>query len=93
MKNFLETDADSILFVTSYLTREEITAFYGQGFVITELHAMLPELVKRKRRRDNSLDKERVYRNYGVYKGIIDHPSVQSKLSVHRYNTTFVRGG
>ena len=80
VKNFLETEADSILFVTSYLLTEEITAFYEQGFVIIELHATLPELINRKRQRGDSLDNERIYRNYGIYKGITGAPSVQSML-------------
>ena len=80
VKDFLETDTDSILFVTSYLLTEEIAAFYKRGFVIIELHAALPELVKRKRQRGDALDSERIYRNYGIYKGITDNPSVQCML-------------
>lgn len=80
VRDFLETDANSILFVTSYLTTKEIAAFYKQGFIIIELHATLPELLERKRQRDSSLDSERIYRNYGIYKGIVDDPSVQGML-------------
>ncbi len=82
VKDFLETDADSILFVTSYLTREEISAFYEQGFVIIELHTTLSELVRRKRQRDGSLDEARIRRNYGIYQGIVDDPAVQSVVRV-----------
>ena len=80
VKDFLKTDAESILFVTSYLSTEEIAAFYAQGFVMIELHASLPELVNRKRQRGDLLDSERSHRNYGIYKGIIADPSVQSML-------------
>ncbi len=80
VKDFLKTDAKSILFVTSYLSTEEIVAFYAQGFVIIELQASLPELVNRKRQRGDALDNERITRNYGIYKGIIADPSVQSRL-------------
>ena len=80
VKDFLETDADSILFVTSWLSAEEIEAFYARGFQIIELHATLSELVNRKRQRGDSLDNERIYKNYGIYKGITGAPAVLSML-------------
>ena len=82
VKDFLKTDAKFVLFVTSYLLAKEIAAFYERGFVVIELHATLPELVKRKRQRGDALDNERIYRNYGSYKSITDDPSVRSMLRV-----------
>ena len=63
---------DTILFVTSWLSVEEIAAFYERGFYIVELHAAFGELVARKRRRGDSLDDGRFYENYRTYQSITD---------------------
>lgn len=63
---------DSVLLVTSWLSVEEIAAFYRRGFHIVELHAAFGELVARKQRRGDSLDDGRFYKNYSVYTSITD---------------------
>ena len=63
---------DAVLFVTSWLSVEEITAFYKRGFLIVELHATYGELVARKRQRGDSLDDGRFYKNYRTYQSITD---------------------
>lgn len=63
---------DSVLFVTSWLSVEEIAAFYERGFLVVELHAAYGELVTRKRRRGDSLDDGRFYENYQTYTSITD---------------------
>jgi|SRR3989344_882142 len=44
---------DSILYVTSWLNKEDIKKFYEKEFKIIELHANFEELLKRKIKRDN----------------------------------------
>lgn len=44
---------DHILYVTSWLSKENIKQFYKKGFKIIELHADFEELLKRKIKRDN----------------------------------------
>ncbi len=63
---------DHVLFVTSWLSAEEIAAFYERGFYIVELHATFGELVTRKRRRGDSLNDGRFYENYRTYRSITD---------------------
>ena len=82
VKNFLETDADSILFVTSWLSVEEIEAFYARGFQIIELHAPLAELVKRKRQRGDSLEDGRIYKNHRAYKDIVSAAVAEGMVSL-----------
>lgn len=44
---------DNVIFVISWLSKEEINKFLSSGFKIVEMHAEFDELVKRKIERDN----------------------------------------
>lgn len=44
---------DDVVFVTSWLSREDIKKFVELGFIIFEMHADFEELVRRKKERDN----------------------------------------
>ena len=72
----------SVLYVTSWLEPEEITAFHQKAFSIIELHADLPTLISRKKQRGDSIDEKRFLTNYVRYQEIIDGAEVQHMLSL-----------
>ncbi len=71
---------DAVLFVTSWLDPEEITAFYEHGFAIVELHATFEELVNRKLGRGDALEDGRMDKNYPIYQDILRDATTQGLL-------------
>lgn len=70
----------SVLYVTSWLSRGEIEAFYQRGFKIVELRADFDELLRRKRSRGDAIDYEQFRTNYEGYFAIVNRADVQSMI-------------
>lgn len=73
---------ESVLYVTSWLSRDEIRAFYQQGFKIVELHAKFDELLKRKQRRGDAINYEQFRINYEGYLAIVNRADVKSMIAL-----------
>lgn len=72
-------EMDHVLYVTSWLSKENIKRFYNKEFKIIELHADLKELLKRKIKRDNpSQDQINQFKedSEGYYE-VINDPEIQ----------------
>ncbi len=72
----------SVLYVTSWLSRGEIKAFYQRGFKIIELRADFDELLRRKRKRGDAIDDEQFRTNYEGYLAIVNRADVQSMIAL-----------
>ncbi len=72
----------SVLYVTSWLSRGEIKAFYQRGFKIIELRADFDELLRRKRKRGDAINDERFRTNYEGYLAIVNRADVQSMIAL-----------
>ncbi len=72
----------SVLYATSWLPRDEIEAFYQQGFKIVELHADFGELLRRKRRRGDAINDEQFRENYEGYFAIVNRTDVRNMIAL-----------
>lgn len=82
--NIATLGKNDILFVTSWLEKEEILKFKQKGFLIVELHTTLETLLIRKQNRDklNKLNKARVEENYSSYKKITEDKTIEKALAL-----------
>lgn len=73
---------ESVLYVTSWLSGDEIRAFYDQGFKIVELHATFAELLRRKQRRGDAINHEQFRINYEGYLAIVSRADIKSMIAL-----------
>jgi shikimate kinase len=75
---------ENILYITSWLEKDEIIKFNKAGFFIIEMHTTLEILLERKQKRDNLTDakKKRVIKNFKEYLKIIEDKEVQQVLNI-----------
>jgi len=75
---------DEVVFVTSFLEKNDIQMFFQSGFKIIEMHADHHELIKRKKRRDNPSSKKllRFKKNYDYYNKVVYEAGGLISLSI-----------
>lgn len=62
---------DNVIYVTSWLSQDEIAEFYKSGFKIIEMHASFDELVRRKIKKD-FISRDMINKFKDTYKGYFD---------------------
>jgi gluconate kinase len=74
---------ENILYVISWLERDDILSFYDAGFTLVEVHAPLGVLKKRKRVRDNvpAVDTARLQKNFKHYVEILQDSAIRNLFS------------
>ena len=73
---------ESVLYITSWLSRDEIEAFYQRGFKIVELYADFDELLRRKRRRGDAINYEQFRTNQEGYFAIVNGTDVRGMIAL-----------
>jgi gluconate kinase len=73
-----------IVYVISWLEREDILAFYNAGFILVELRANFETLKNRKLARDgfSLYDEERSRRNYLLHSELTSDPKIKNQFKV-----------
>lgn len=82
-------DTNDVIYITPYLSKENIIKFYNKGFTFIELHANIDALLKRRIKRDNPSKQEieRFTQNYQGYFEITQDPAI-AKLFTKSIDTT-----
>lgn len=77
-------EMDHVLYVTSWLDKENIKRFYNKGFKIIELHADFDELLKRKINRDKPPQDQidQFKEDSEGYYEVINDPDIQSLITL-----------
>lgn len=70
---------NNVVYITSFLERQDISSFKKAGFNIIEMHADVDELLKRKTKRDSPPNKnlERFRKNYRYYLTVTQLPEIK----------------